>query len=189
MIFDFTGRFAAAFGFVPGSLLGAALDAISPLNVGEMGVNADDFDDVRLYRGQEDEYYFAFKALGDGYGGVLATPPMLSLKRSKKLIETEVDNSSIVVVERYGTQPYEIDWKGLLIDMDAHVFPLDKMESIHKIFEVNAEWSVSSQILNALGIESVYIRSVSFDFVEGYEDTISYTLDMRAIKPLEYQMN
>lgn len=185
MLFDFTGRFNAAFGFVPGSLLGAALDAMSPLNVKGLGENADTFDEVKLYRGWE-EYLFSFKAPGEG--SVLATPPFLSLKRSKTLVETEVDNSDIVVVERYGTKPYEIAWRGLLIDMDGHTFPLDKMEAIHKIFEVNAEWNVSSEILNALGIASLYIRSMSIDFVEGYEDTISYTFDARAIKPLEYQM-
>lgn len=187
MNFSFTGRIRAAFGFVPGSLLGLGLDAALPLNVKAMGENSETFDTVKLYNGSE-SYVFAFKAISENYKDVFATPPMFSFRRSKNLTETNVDNSDIVVVERYGTEPYDINWRGLLIDMDTHIFPLDKMETLHNIFEVNKEWNVSSEILNRIGIKAIYIKDIGFDFVEGYEDTISYTLTTRAIKPLEYQL-
>lgn len=145
------------------------------------------FDEVLLYRDGE-EYLFAFKSISDDYSGVFATPPMLSLKRAKKLVITPIDNSDVEVVERYGTEPWEITWRGLLIDMENHDFPLEKMKRINQIFEVNDQWDVASKILNDLGIRSVYIRDISIDFVEGFADTVSYQFTMRSIKPVEYQL-
>lgn len=188
MIYDFSGRFMSAFGYVPGSLLGMALDSKLPLNL-QFFENDGQFDDqVELYQNDAKSYLFAFRTFSDDYKNVFATPPMFSLRRAKKLIITEIDNSDIEVVERYGTEPYEITWRGLLIDMDNHRFPLDKLDEINRIFEVNAEWNVSSQILNKVGVEAVYVKDLNIEFVEGYEDTVAYTMVTRAIKPLEYQL-
>ncbi|MDL2314766.1 DUF6046 domain-containing protein [Bacteroidales bacterium OttesenSCG-928-C19] len=187
MNFNFAGRFESAFNFVPGSVLGLVVDSISPLNVQFMGENEDDFDELKLYNGTE-EYLFAYRAISDSYAGVFATPPMLSIRREKTLIETPIDNSDIVVVERYNTKPFEITMKGLLIDMDLHTFPLDKMEQLNEIFEANHEWNVASKILNKLKVEAIYMRNFALEFVEGFEDTIAYTISTKAIRPLEYQL-
>jgi hypothetical protein len=72
--------------------------------------------------------------------------------------------------------------------MVNHQFPADKMEELNNIFEYNGIWNVASEIMNKLKIEAVYIKDVSLEFVEGFEDTISYSFTMRAIKPLEYQL-
>ena len=189
MIYDFTKRFQQAFGFVPGSALGLIVDSKLPISASVYVQNEGTFEDVRLYRSKTEDYIFAYKSLAEDYKNILATPPMLSLKRAKKLVITPIDNSDIEVVERYGTEPYEIQWRGLLIDMVDHQFPIDQMEQLNKIFEYNGEWNVASQILNKLGVVALYFKDVTFDFVEGFEDTISYTFSTRAIKPLEYQIN
>jgi hypothetical protein len=201
MRFDFTGRYMAAFGFVAASVAGRLGNELAGIIRGdnELGNrNAvylwdkkTSFDDVTLYRdgdSGEEEYRFAFQSITDDYSGVFATPPMLSLKRAKKLTVTSIDNSDITVVERYATEPYEITWRGLLIDMENHGFPLGKMEKMNKIFEVNGVWNVASEILQAVGVASVFIKDISFDFVEGYEDTVSYTMTAQSIRPLEYQL-
>ena len=201
MKFDFTGRYMAAFGFVAGVWLSRAGNKLAEIirKDGELGSKNsvyvwDDktkFDEVILYRdnnGREEKYNFSFESINGDYSGIFATPPMMSLKRAKKLTITPIDNSDIEVVERYATEPYQIDWRGLLVDMENHEFPIDKMEAINKIFEFNGVWNVASEILQAVGVKSVFIEDVSFDFVEGYEDTISYTMSLRAIRPLEYQL-
>jgi hypothetical protein len=199
MRFDFTGRYLAAFGFVAASVGGRLLNEFANIirndNLNEASVYLWDkstaFDEVSIYRddaGTNEEYLFAFRSLAEEYSNVFATPPMLSLKRSKKLVITPIDNSDIEVVERYATEPYEITWRGLLIDMENHEFPLEKMETLNKIFEVNGVWNVASELLQAVGVEAIYIKDISFDFVEGYEDTISYNMTTRAIRPLEYQL-
>ena len=197
MIINFAARMQAAFG-VSTVNVSSRLDAQGfgdvvkdesgfDLAVYTLDKNST-FDEVLLYRDGGEGYLFAYKSISDDYTGVFATPPMLSFKRAKKLVITPIDNSDIEVVERYGTEPYEISWRGLLIDMENHDFPLEKMKQINQIFEVNGTWNIAGHILEKLGIEAVYIRDIAIDFVEGFEDTVSYQFTMRAIKPLEYQL-
>jgi len=188
MIYDFSGRFLSAFGYVPGSLIGKAVDSYIPLNVEAMTDDPLFTDQVELRYDAAHSYLFAFRTLAEEYANVFATPPMFSFNRSKKLIETQIDNSDMEVVERYATGAYEITWRGLLIDMENHRFPLDKMEKLNEIFEINGEWSVYSQLLNKLKIDTIYFKEVSIEPVEGYEDTVSYEFRTKAIKPVEWQL-
>jgi len=196
MIFDFRGRFENAFGFMAGNVAAKLLEqgfgeVVKDESGFDLAVYTLDkstaFDEVLLYSDKE-EYLFAYKSISDDYKGVFATPPMLSFRCAKKLVITPIDNSDVEVVERYGTEPWEISWRGLLIDMENHEFPLEKMRQLAQIFKKNAAWNVASEILQAVDVEAIYIKDISFDFVEGFEDTISYTLTTRQIKPLEYQL-
>ena len=195
MVFDFRGRVQAAFGFVGAAasraiytkLFGEATEDGS-LNVGIYVADREaTFDEIGLQYGGE-EYHFAYRPLSSDYSNIFATPPMLGLKRAKKLILTPIDNSDIEVVERYGTEPWEIAWRGLLIDMENHRFPIDKMEALNRVFEANHEWAVFSDILYKVGVDTLYIRDISFDFVEGYEDTIAYAMTCRSIRSQEVQL-
>lgn len=199
MIIDLSSRLQTAFGYAASNVAMKLLQngfAEVVENDGNYGLEvfgtdaSETFDEVTLRRdvsGKQESYLFAYRSMSDDYQSVFATPPMLSLRREKKLIITPIDNSDIEVVERYGTQPYEITWKGLLIDMDNHNFPIDKFEKINEIFEVNGVWNVDSEILNRAGVKAVYVRNIAISFLEGFEDTIAYTLVLRAIKDLEYQ--
>lgn len=188
-------RFKIAFGFVAAKMSTALTDKGFEAEV-EQPQNSQillwndktKFDEVKLYR-DKIEFDFAFRQVAEEYNTVFATPPMLSFSRQKKLIVTSIDNvDDIEVVERYNTAPYDIDWKGLLIDMDNHTFPADKLKQLNEIFKFNGIWNVSSEIFDALEITAVYIQEVQIDFVEGFEDTIAYSFKMRAIKDLEYQL-
>lgn len=200
MTIDFKGRFQSAFGFITKNIS----SRLENNGFGEVIRNAhnngfdlksnvmlwDDkttFDEITLRIGSE-KYLFAFRELSEEYKSVFATPPMLSLKRSKRLVVTSIDNGNTEVIERYSTEPYEITWRGLLIDMDSHRFPMDKVERINRIFEKNEVWNVDSEILQALGVAAVYFKDIDIGFIEGYEDTVAYNLTARAILPLEYQL-
>jgi hypothetical protein len=188
-------RFKIAFGFVaakmsaPLAVKGFQAEVKQPQNSQILLWNdKTKFDEVKLYR-DKIEFDFAFRQVAEEYNTVFATPPMLSFSRQKKLIVTSIDNvDDIEVVERYNTSPYDIDWKGLLIDMENHTFPADKLKQINEIFKFNGIWNVSSEIFDALEITAIYIQEVQIDFVEGFEDTIAYSFKMRAIKDLEYQL-
>lgn len=198
MIFDFAGRYSTAFGFTPGHISNKLIevgfdraikqhhDTNFKASVFVFDSNTH-FDEVMLYNDTE-EYLFAYRELAEEYNQVFATPPILSLRRAKNLVITPLDNSDIEVVERYSTEPYQITFRGLLIDMEDHNFPLDKLETINKIFEVNSTWKVSSEILAAVGVDSIIIQDINIEFVEGYEDTIAYTFVARATKSIEYQL-
>lgn len=198
MYFDFAGRYSTAFGFTPGHISNALIEAGFNRAIKQhhdtnfkasvyVFDNNTHFDEVMLYNDSE-EYLFAYRELAEEYSQVFATPPILSLRRAKNLIITPLDNSDIEVIERYSTEPYQITFKGLLIDMEEHQFPLDKLETLNKIFEVNSIWKVSSEILAAVGVDSIIIQDINIEFVEGYEDTIAYTFVARATKSIEYQL-
>lgn len=198
MIFDFAGRYSTAFGFTPGHISNKLIevgfdraikqhhDTNFRASVFVFDSNTH-FDEVMLYNDSE-EYLFAYRELADEYSQVFATPPILSLRRAKNLVITPLDNTDIEVVERYSTEPYQITFRGLLIDMEEHNFPLEKLETLNRIFEVNSIWKVSSEILAAVGVDSIVIQDINIDFVEGYEDTIAYTFVARATKSIEYQL-
>lgn len=197
MNFDFSGRYTNAFGYVATNVSSKLAEAGFQTalerndNKYQQSVFVKDknisFDEVLLYNDSA-EYLFAYRVLAEEYNQVFATPPMFSLTRSKKLVTTLLNDSDIEVTERYSTEPWQITWKGLLIDMENHQFPIDRMEAINDIFEVNSVWKVSSEILAALKINSIIILDVSIEFVEGYEDTIAYTFTTRATKSAEYQL-
>ena len=198
MYFDFAGRYSTAFGFTPGHISNALIEAGFNRAIKQhhdtnfkasvyVFDNNTHFDEVMLYNDSEG-YLFAYRELAEEYSQVFATPPILSLRRAKNLIITPLDNSDIEVIERYSTEPYQITFKGLLIDMEEHQFPLDKLETLNKIFEVNSIWKVSSEILAAVGVDSIIIQDINIEFVEGYEDTIAYTFVARATKSIEYQL-
>lgn len=195
MIFDFSGRVQAAFGFVTAAASRVLYDKLFGEVVKESNLNVDvylsgkeaTFDEITLRYNNSESYYFAYRSFSDDYSNIFATPPMLSMKRAKRLVITPIDNSDIEVIERYGTEPWEITWRGLLIDMENHEFPIDKLDAINKIFEANREWTVDSEILRKVGVETIYITDISIDFVEGYEDTIAYTMTTRALRSLEVQ--
>lgn len=198
MIFDYAGRYSTAFGFTPGHISNKLVEvgfdrAIKQhhdtnFNASVYVFDSDShFDEVMLYNDTE-EYLFAYRELTEDYSEVFATPPILSLRRPKNLVITPLDNSDIEVIERYSTEPYQITFKGLLIDMEEHKFPLDKLETLNNIFEANTIWKVSSEILAAIGVNSIIIQDISIEFVEGYEDTIAYTFVARATKSIEYQL-
>lgn len=198
MIFDFSGRYQTAFGFTPGHISNALIEAgfnraikkyhdtnfQASVYVFDSNTH---FDEVELYNDTE-QYLFAYRELAEDYSEVFSTPPILSLKRSKKVNITPIDNTDIEVIEKYSTEPYQVTMRGLLIDMVEHQFPLDKLETINNIFEVNSIWRVSSQILAAIRVYSLVILDVEIEFVEGYEDTIAYNITARATKPIEYQL-
>ena len=196
MIFDFSGRVQAAFGFVTAAASRVLYDKMFGESVKDSQLKVDvyasgkdaTFDEITL-RYNTENYYFAYRSFSEDYSGIFATPPMLSMRRAKRLVITPIDNSDIEVIERYGTEPWEITWRGLLIDMENHEFPIDKLEAINKIFEANREWTVDSEILRKVGVETIYISDISIDFVEGFEDTIAYTMTTRSLRSLEVQLS
>jgi hypothetical protein len=200
MIFDFSGRFQSAFGFsttnVSTKLKQTGFEDIlndkskSGLDVYVNNASST-FDEVTIRRDEKnalEEYKFACSSLFSEDENIFALPPMLSLTRNKNLVVTPIDNADFEVVERWGNCPWDITWRGLLIDMENHNFPLDKMKKLNDIFNFNGVWNVDSKILNNAGVLAFFIKDISIDFVEGFEDTIAYSFTMRQIKPIENQI-
>ncbi|MDR1459153.1 MAG: DUF6046 domain-containing protein [Bacteroidales bacterium] len=196
MRIDFSVRFQAAFGYVAGKISQSLKekgyeDVVKDEMVGLSSYvmnNSSTVDELTLTYGGR-TYLFAYRSLSEEYAGVFATPPMIELSRKKNLVITHIDNTNDVeIVERYNTESWDIGLKGLLIDMENHEFPMQKLKELNEIFEVNDPWDVSSEILRAVGVYALYIKEIKIGFVEGFEDTVSYTINARGIFPYVYQL-
>ncbi|MCT4613587.1 MAG: DUF6046 domain-containing protein [Marinifilaceae bacterium] len=122
-------------------------------------------------------------------GSFFAPPPMVSFNRSKAIKETYVNGSDAVVVENYGLKPWNIKLSGIIIDMESHHYPKKKVEELNNFFEINDRVEITGNLFSDKGIDSIYFKSISFDMVEGFPDTIKYSLQARSIKPIEFELN
>jgi len=118
-----------------------------------------------------------------------APPPILSFSRGKNIKTTAINGSDGEVVESYGLKSWDIKMQGLIIDMNKHHYPADKLKKIHEVFELGTQFNVVSPIFNELGIKCLYFTGLSgLSGVEGYEDTWKYTLSAKSINPIEYSL-
>ena len=101
---------------------------------------------------------------------------------------TAVDGSDSEVIECFGTKSWVVTIEGILIDLDAHEYPSEKVQKIRKLFEINDILEViDNRICDDWGIQSIYIEDMGeLKVVEGYNDTVKYKLKANSIKPLEF---
>jgi hypothetical protein len=196
MIINIADRLQSAFGYVATKKSKALdvvnlpkdpYDGLSTLDFYVANQNAT-FDEITLTHNNK-RYLFAYRSLSEEYSNIFAPPPMIDLSRKKNLIITQIDGvNDVDVVERYNTSPYQIGLKGVLIDMENHQFPISKLQEINDIFEVNQPFDVSCEILRSVNVYALYIKDIALNFVQGFEDTIAYSINASAIMPYAYQL-
>ena len=121
-------------------------------------------------------------------GGILAAPPLLSFSRQKSDIETPTNEDDNIVIEHWATRPYEIRMRGLLIDMDNHHYPESLITQLHQLFEYNGVVEVSGTQFFDKDIVSIYFQDVEIVGVQGYQDTIQYSLQAKSIRPVGFTL-
>jgi hypothetical protein len=148
------------------------------------------FEDITL-SGNGYNLEFAYKGFSKdgGLGNVFAPPPMVSFRKSKNISRTEIDGTDAEVVERYGDRSWEITIQGLLIDMVNHEYPSEQVKKIRELIEVAAPFEVSGQAFDDLGIKSIYVTDFEIAGVQGFQDTMQYSISARSIKPVEFFLN
>ena len=124
--------------------------------------------------------------IGGEQSTVFAPPPFLSFSRSKKLIETETNGSTIV--ERWNTNEWEITIQGILVDIENHNYPDSQIQQIVSLFEHNDIIKVVGAQFYDKGIDSIYIDSISINPKEGYSDTVAYTLSAKSVKEVTFNL-
>jgi len=200
-------RFSSAFGFVAknmaSKLLGVGLSDSGLYTNIQLIENGDAiFDEITLRGNGFDLRFGAFPFVGGNHGvldslGILknkssestvfAPPPMFTFSRGKNIQTTSINGSDAEVVENYGLKSWRIKIQGLLIDMDNHQYPSDKIRMIRQVFEVGNQFAVEGKIFDDLGIDSIYFTELNtLSGVEGFEDTWKYTLTAKSIIPVEF---
>lgn len=188
---DLVSRYAAAFGMM------AAGKAIEKVFVDRKENDDYSFETFPLVN-SDVEYVklevpgidtLEFNAILHGDKGNLFAPPLLlGFSQEKSLIETEVNDDDPIVVERWGTKPWNITLNGLLIDLDNRVYPTNEIQRLNKSWKHNGVIKVVGKQFFEKEIDSLYFRSIEFTSVEGYQDTIQFTINASSIKAVNFTL-
>ena len=210
---DLITRYQSAFGFVSGTLAGELEGALNG-GIFRAGVaynesrwkaagtdKAEPRYDVKMYaprewRWAEMTLKHEGKELHMGAGsllaetqGVYAPPPLMRFRRTKNINVTVIDGGDEAeIVENFGVNSWEIDISGLLVDLDEHGYPGEKVKEMARFFEINDVIEVACPLLLDMGIKSIYFKEQSFEPVEGFPDTVKYTLSAKSIKPVLFSL-
>jgi hypothetical protein len=189
---DLVARYAAAFGMM------AAGKAIEKVFV-EKKENKD-YNFQYYPMAQDDLEYSQFQipglealtfnsVLAGDNGDVIFAPPLLmGFSQEKSLIETEVNDDDPIIVERWGTKPWDITINGLLIDLDNRIYPSDEIRRLNKNWQYNGVVKVVGKQFEERDIDSLYFRSISFTAVEGFQDTVQFSINASSIKAVNFTL-
>lgn len=186
---NLAARYAAAFGIIAISNKINQVVAIKEDNKYQVEVY-EDFDGTfeEVYMEYNDkELKFSGMLEGDT-SSIYAPPLMINFSKDKNLIETDVSGGDSVVIERWGTKPWNIDIRGILIDTEVHNYPSEKIKELCRLFNHNDIISVVGQQFYEKDIKSIYLKSVDITPVEGFADTIQFTLKASSINPVTYTL-
>ncbi len=181
---DLAARYGAAFGMLA---VGKAIDKAFIEKRGSTDIRFELFDTnsdvekttLEILGGDRLEFN---SILHGDQGNIFAPPLLMSFSQDKNLVETEVNDDDPVVVERWGTKPWDISINGLLIDLTNRVYPSAEITKLNKSWQNNGiVKSIGKQFLE-LEIHHIYFRSISFTRVEGYQDTVQFTINASSIK-------
>lgn len=121
-------------------------------------------------------------------GHIFAPPLLIGFSQEKSLIETEVNDDDPIVIERWGTKPWDININGLLIDVDNRFYPTDEIRRLNQNWQYNGVIKVIGKQFEERDIDSLYFRSIAFTAVEGYQDTIQFSINASSIKAVNFTL-
>ncbi|MGV1019298.1 DUF6046 domain-containing protein [Empedobacter falsenii] len=121
-------------------------------------------------------------------GSIFAPPLMMTFSQEKSLIETEVNDDDPVVIERWGTKPWNIEIKGLLIDLDNRIYPSDEIKRLNIAWSKNTIVKVAGLQFEEKKIDAIYFKSIDFTPLEGFQDTIQFSISASSIKSVSFQL-
>lgn len=191
---DITGRFSSAFGFGVKNILGRFIKW-NPYRFESYADPDDEFEDVTLKYEDVTLNFAAMPFIAKNaskfhiplskpklidFGDIVAPPPLISFSRKKNLIITDLEGEDVEVVERWNTDTYDIRMRGILVDMKNHDYPSDLIRTLHKLFNYNGVIEVSGTQFLEKDIASIYITEYEISGVEGYADTVQYTIAAKA---------
>jgi hypothetical protein len=130
-----------------------------------------------------------FGAVMQGKQGVLFAPPLLmSFDQEKSLIETEVNDSDPIIIERWGTKPWNITLNGVLIDLENRRYPSDEIRRLNRNWQYNGVVKAVGTQFEERDIDTIYFKSISFTAVEGFQDTIQFSIQASSIKGVNFTL-
>lgn len=127
-----------------------------------------------------------------GFGNateLFAPPPLMRFRRNKNITITVIDEGEEAeVVENFGINSWDIEWNGLIVDMEEHAYPGNKVKQLKQLFDINDVIEVTCPLLLDLGIKSVYLKDQEIEPMEGYPDTVKYSITAKSAKPAVFTL-
>lgn len=194
VVINLAARYAAAFGIV--AVSNAINTAVVSRDENKYSVDVyedldEAFEDVEFkYKSDSGQKVLKFSKMleGDGGGSIYAPPLMINFSREKNIIETPVNGGDGVVVERWGMKPWTVDIRGILIDVENHRYPNSKVEELNRFFEQSKIIETTGLQFSDKNIDSIYIKSISITPIEGFQDTLQFTITASSIKEVYYTL-
>lgn len=191
IVIDLAERFKNAFGYVTknesSNLKNSGFTDSTGIAKADVYVNNNiSFEDIRI-TGNGFDLLFGYNPFskGGGLGDLFAPPPMISFRKQKNINRTEIDGSDAEVVERYGDRSWEINIQGIIIDMVNHEYPSGQVQTLRRLFNTKKPFEVCGQMFDDLEIRTIYFEDFEVAGVQGFQDTMQYTLSGRSMKPVE----
>jgi hypothetical protein len=188
---DLVARYAAAFGMMAA---GKAIEKVFVDKTEKRDYNFQYFplqdgniEYVKMVVPGEDPLEFSAVLHGDR-GSIFAPPLLIGFSQEKSLIETEVNDDDPIIIERWGTKPWDITINGILIDLNNRIYPTDEIRRLNKNWKYNGVVKVIGKQFEEKDIDSLYFRSINFTAVEGYQDTIQFTINASSIKAVNFTL-
>ncbi|AKK73777.1 hypothetical protein OK18_15235 [Chryseobacterium gallinarum] len=149
-----------------------------------------DFEAVTMsYGPAKDAIELKFAKMLEGDDSSIYAPPlMMNFNRGKNLIETQVSGGDMVVIERWGTKPWDIEIRGILIDVENRSYPSKKIQQLCRFFEHNDTIAVVGGQFMDKNIKNIFLKDVSITTVEGFQDTIQFTLTASSINEVNFTL-
>lgn len=190
IVIDLASRYAAAFGLLAVNDLSAALlkkqeNSKKDYSIELYPKDTSKFDETTLsYKGES----LRFGGMIQKKAEVFAPPLLIDFSRSKQLVETKVNGTDNIVIERWGTAPWTVEMRGILVDVDNHHYPADSIEQLCDFFEINDIIEVEGVQFDDKKIDSLYFKDIKINPVEGFQDTIQINLSASSIRPVEFNI-
>lgn len=189
IVINLAARYAAAFGIM--AINTKLNEAVIVKEDNKYNVETySDFDnsfEETIFKYNSMKLFFGSMLQGD-VSSIYAPPLMLTFSREKQLVETQVNGSDDVIIERWGTKAWTIDIKGVLIDVENRTYPLSQIEKLVDFFEHNDIIKVIGKQFYDKKIDSIYLQSISITPVDGFQDTMQFNLTAKSIKEVSFSL-
>jgi len=185
---DLTDRFRNAFGILRRGINYGI--KYNPEGFSFLTNSDEEFEDITLEFADEKLEFSSRGTLNpqSPLSNLIATPPIVSFSRQKKLITTPLQEDGAVVVERWASSQWSIRMQGIIIDLEHHHYPESRIRKLTKLFDFNGVVKVSGDRFYDKNIDSIYFTDVSIVDIPGYEDTVRYSLTAKSIKEVGFTL-
>ncbi|NLN33883.1 MAG: hypothetical protein GX159_09870 [Flavobacteriaceae bacterium] len=185
-------RYAAAFGmlavgYISNSVAERLQGAPKEYGLESYPFEEPDFEYIKFEVPELEPLEFGTLLKGES-GNIFAPPLIITFSQEKTLVETEVNDSDGIVIERWGTKPYDLSIRGILIDVDNRIYPSDEIRRLNQNWKHNGVVKAIGVQFEEKDIDSIYFTRIEFAPVEGFQDTIQVNIEAKSIKAVNFTL-